>query len=567
MDSSDQMADLRALDAVMPKNDARRRTIVSRAYHTAFLAASSADVADDAASIVRRGALHKQLMDVLTSVDDPALIRVARHLASLHAWRLIADYVLETPIPPGQETACIDHAAEIIAVVEGRTRRRAFFDTLDVTLLDLRLCASDIDDTEEKLSLLRYLVRIHLERGDAEEAREAAKLMGLAGGDGPAAHAVALSEIVARQRSMGEDISARRDLGDAVRLAHRATDDTVDVPGAVFGDVIDRLLDGDAGDYAIEVAEEIADDIDRDRALATIAKAEADAGRPEAARNAIARITDPERRQTATGPLIVGRARDGDIGTAVAEASALTDVVGRLSTLASLAEVLVDGGWTTEALDLARRVFDEHAQSSDPATHVDAVAVGLAVQIKAGDAGGAEEMAAGLSKDLISGWIFRRMTDAYIAVGDYDAAFVAAFQVETGLFRNWAYQAIVWASGDAGGFEIAEKAIEKVDTAPARVRSRLRIAECRVLSGAADEANASLDAALAEIGDYEYVADRYEQSEAVARAIIAVRGGSTVEMAVSTALAAADACRDPAARAVHLLDAAWLMAAPEAAAP
>ena len=567
MNSSDQMADLRALDAVTPKNDARRRTIVSRAYHTAFLAASSVDVADDAASILRRGALHKQLMDLLTSVDDPALIRVARRLASLHAWRLIADYVLETPIPPGQETACIDDAAEIIAVVEGRTRRRAYFDTLDVTLLDLRLCASDIDDTEERHSLLRYLVRIHLDRGDAEEAREAARLMGLAGGEGGAAHAVALSEIVARQRSLGEDISARRDLGDAVRLAHRAMEDTVDVPGAVFRDLIDQLLDGDAGDYAIEVAEEIADDAERDRALATIVKAEADAGRPEAARNAIDRMTDPERRQAATGPLIVGRARDGNAGTAVAEASALADAEARVSTLASLAEVLIDCGRTDEALGLARRIFDEHARSNDPTTHVNAVAVGLVVLIKAGAGEGVEEKATGLSNDLISGWIFRRMTDAYLEVGNYDAAFIAASRIETDLFRNWAYQAIVWASSDAGAFEIAEAAIEKINTARARVRSRLRIAECRVLFGTADEANANLDSALREIGDYQYVADRYEQSEAVARAIIAVRDRSAVETAVSSALAQADACRDPAARAVHLLDAAWLMAAPETAAP
>ena len=566
MDSPDLLADLRALDVITPKDDARRRTIIARAYHAAFLAASDSGVADDVARVVRRGALHKQLVDVLTAIGDPALIRVARRLSSLHAWRLIADYVLEMPIPPGQETACIDEAAEIITVVEGRQRRRAFFDILDSTLVDLKLCAGDIDDAEVRLPLLRHLVRIHLARGDAEEARDAAERMGDFEDEGRAAQAPLMAEISAFQRSIGENISARRFLADAVRLAHGVSGDETDLPGAVFRDMVDRLIDGDATDYALEVAEEIVNDSRRDRVLALIAGTEAASGRFDAARNAIDGIADPKRRQAATGPLIVARARDGDIETALAEASALANDDGRVSTLAALAEVLVKAGRTTEALDLVRRVHDEQADMDDRTARLEAVNKALAAQIKAGDGEGAEKAAAALTVDSVTGWVFRLMTDAYAEAGDYDAAFATAARVGSEFFRGRAYQTVAWAAADAGQFGSAEQAVAAIDSARTRVRTRVRLAECQAAAGLSETAKGTLDRALSEIEDYESIADRFSQSEPVARAIIAVRDGGAVEAAVSTALAVADGRRGSAARAVHLLDAAWLMAAPETAA-
>jgi len=274
MSEPNLLGDLRTLDAVTPKDDARRRTIVARAWHAAFVAACDADVMEDPAGIMRRGALHKQLIDRLTSVDDPALIRVARRLASLHAWRLYADYVLETPIPPGQETTCVNDAAEVIAVVEGRRRRRAFFDTLDVTLVDLRLTATDIMEPDTRLPLLRQMVEIHLARDNGDEAREAAGYMEGAGPIGEQARALALTVIAGRLRSIGEDYAARRDLADAVRLAHGVSRDGAEEPGSVLRDMIGLLVAIDAADYAREVAEEIADDTMRKEASALIDDAE-----------------------------------------------------------------------------------------------------------------------------------------------------------------------------------------------------------------------------------------------------------------------------------------------------
>ena len=307
-----------------------------------------------------------------------------------------------------------------------------------------------------------------------------------------------MAEISAFQRSIGENISARRFLADAVRLAHGVSGDETDLPGAVFRDMVDRLIDGDATDYALEVAEEIVDDSRRDRVLALIAGTEAASGRFDAARNAIDGIANPKRRQAATGPLIVARARDGDIETALAEASALANDDGRVSTLAALAEVLVKAGRTTEALDLVRRVHDEQADMDDTTARLEAVNKALAAQIKAGDGEGAEKAAAALTVDSVTGWVFRLMTDAYAEAGDYDAAFATAARVGSEFFRGRAYQTVAWAAADAGQFGSAEQAVAAIDSAPTRVRTRVRLAECQAAAGLSEAAKGTLDRALSE---------------------------------------------------------------------
>jgi len=69
-----------------------------------------------------------------------------------------------------------------------------------------------------------------------------------------------------------------------------------------------------------------------------------------------------------------------------------------------------------------------------------------------------------------------------------------------------------------------------------------------------------LDHIRSEIEGLESLAARYSLSEPLARALIAVGDGGTIELSIAESLAAADAEPDAAKRAIHLLDASWLMA-------
>lgn len=103
------------------RNDARRRTIIGRAYYAAYHCALAHQAAEAFSfSPDRRNARqrhigrHQQLIEHLRASPSKVVRRVAESLLELKEWRTAADYHLDSPIPLQQEQTCLDLAEEII---------------------------------------------------------------------------------------------------------------------------------------------------------------------------------------------------------------------------------------------------------------------------------------------------------------------------------------------------------------------------------------------------------------------------------------------------------------------
>lgn len=103
---------------VQERDDARRRTLISRAYYAAFhhvrAIADYADVQQGADARTATG-MHRRFLDWLKKQSDPRLNRYGALLLRLYDHRITADYRLGRPIQPGAELAAVSKARTILS--------------------------------------------------------------------------------------------------------------------------------------------------------------------------------------------------------------------------------------------------------------------------------------------------------------------------------------------------------------------------------------------------------------------------------------------------------------------
>ncbi|MEQ8964418.1 MAG: hypothetical protein RID91_01215 [Azospirillaceae bacterium] len=113
----DILADARRATAIdtAERDEARRRTIVSRAYYAAYhqmrRIAGSADLDGPRQ---RSTGIHRSFITFLIRSDDLTLARLGRRLDRLYDARIKADYRLDRPVQPGQELGALKDAERLI---------------------------------------------------------------------------------------------------------------------------------------------------------------------------------------------------------------------------------------------------------------------------------------------------------------------------------------------------------------------------------------------------------------------------------------------------------------------
>lgn len=111
---AEMLADAKQLDS-SGKSDARRRTIISRAYYAAYHFLNDHPCSQAFQSGQNAGVgMHRQFFSYLQGESDRSVSYAGRRLETLYSWRIKADYRLNTPIPHQQTTDCISDAEEII---------------------------------------------------------------------------------------------------------------------------------------------------------------------------------------------------------------------------------------------------------------------------------------------------------------------------------------------------------------------------------------------------------------------------------------------------------------------
>jgi uncharacterized protein (UPF0332 family) len=120
--ASDLLKDAEKLAAVAPgqRDDARRRSILSRAYYAAYHQARSRFGAEPAGR--GAGGMHRRFLTWLAASDDETGQRVGRILDRLYRSRLHADYDLARPIQPGGELHALGEARRIAAATAPEKR-------------------------------------------------------------------------------------------------------------------------------------------------------------------------------------------------------------------------------------------------------------------------------------------------------------------------------------------------------------------------------------------------------------------------------------------------------------
>lgn len=99
--------------AVARSDDARRRTILSRAYYAAYHHVRRRVGAQPPGR--GEGGMHRRYLNWLAASDDEARQRVGRMLDRLYRNRLHADYDLSRPIPSGGELYALTEARRVRA--------------------------------------------------------------------------------------------------------------------------------------------------------------------------------------------------------------------------------------------------------------------------------------------------------------------------------------------------------------------------------------------------------------------------------------------------------------------
>ena len=113
MISPEQMLeDIRQLLNVVP-HEARQRTIISRAYYTAYHFLLNHPCCSTYVRSPGRGT-HVDLLDFLSRSHEPNVLHAADILNSLYARRIEADYQLNYHIMDGTEKRCVEDATYII---------------------------------------------------------------------------------------------------------------------------------------------------------------------------------------------------------------------------------------------------------------------------------------------------------------------------------------------------------------------------------------------------------------------------------------------------------------------
>lgn len=113
MISPEQMLeDVQQLLKVVP-HEARQRTIISRAYYTAYHFLLNHPCCSSYVRNPDRGT-HTDLLDFLSSSPEPNVRHVAAILGDLFARRIVADYRPEYHILRGTEKTCAEDVAYII---------------------------------------------------------------------------------------------------------------------------------------------------------------------------------------------------------------------------------------------------------------------------------------------------------------------------------------------------------------------------------------------------------------------------------------------------------------------
>jgi uncharacterized protein (UPF0332 family) len=116
-DAHDLLRDVERLSQgpARDRDDARRRTMISRAYYSAFhhVRAATGYVDSDRGGGIPTG-MHKRFVDWLKGAADPQLNRYGALLLGLYSKRIQADYRLGRAIQPGAELHAVRQARAIL---------------------------------------------------------------------------------------------------------------------------------------------------------------------------------------------------------------------------------------------------------------------------------------------------------------------------------------------------------------------------------------------------------------------------------------------------------------------
>lgn len=108
-------ADVESLRPV--DSEARARTVVSRAYYTAYHGCLSAAGAAGYERKNGAGGTHEQLLRFLGDTSDRKLKAAGKKLKELYRRRVNADYRLYVPVTPQSAGECIENMSEILEIL------------------------------------------------------------------------------------------------------------------------------------------------------------------------------------------------------------------------------------------------------------------------------------------------------------------------------------------------------------------------------------------------------------------------------------------------------------------
>ena len=366
--------------------------------------------------------------------------------------------------------------------------------------------------------LLRGYHRVLVTIGDMEQMTALAcdgarldRMLDVSGGD-----AAALAEITAVQEFIcGQDhpdLAAMLNLAIARDRLSRRNDHIPDMLPTIWV----RL--GNSA-RAEALASSITDPDVQARALATVAKALAEAGDLDQARQVAQRAeatarssTYPARQARTLAAVAKALAAAGDLGRAEAAVRGIADPDVQARALADVAEALAGAGDLDQARQVAQRAEAIARSITDPDTQAQALAAAAKALARAGDLTRAEATA-------------RSITDPY---APYPQTHALAAMAEA-LAR----------AGDLGGAEAAARAITDPD---AQARALAAVAEALAGAGDLDQARQVAQRAEATARSITYP-DR--QAQAVAAAAKALTGAGDLGRAEATARS----ITDPDARA------------------
>ena len=119
--ATDLLNEAKLLNRDAAKTEARRRTIIGRAYYAAYHKALEHPASKDFAfepgkrdSHGRYRGRHQQLIEILKQSKDPLIKNVGRKLETLRLRRNDADYDLSSPLKRDLESDSIALAEEIL---------------------------------------------------------------------------------------------------------------------------------------------------------------------------------------------------------------------------------------------------------------------------------------------------------------------------------------------------------------------------------------------------------------------------------------------------------------------